>query len=126
MTDFWRVSEEKIREAYQNGEFDDLPGFGKPLELEDLSSVPEELRLAYRLLKNANFTISAEEDKLKQEMLTIEKLIQACGDETERARLQKKLTEKLLRYNQFLSKRRIKTNSSVFKYYAEKLEKRFL
>ncbi|KYD07599.1 MAG: DUF1992 domain-containing protein [Caldibacillus debilis] len=126
MTDFWRVSEEKIREAYQNGEFDDLPGFGKPLELEDLSSVPEELRLAYRLLKNANFTISAEEDKLKQEMLTIEKLIQACGDETERARLQKKLTEKLLRYNQFLSKRRIKTNSSVFKNYAEKLEKRFL
>jgi len=126
MTDFWRVSEEKIREAYQNGEFDDLPGFGKPLELEDLSSVPEELRLAYRLLKNANFTISAEEDKLKQEMLTIEKLIQACGDETERARLQKKLTEKLLRYNQFLPKRRIKTNSSVFKNYAEKLEKRFL
>lgn len=126
MTDFWRVSEEKIREAYQNGEFDDLPGFGKPLELEDLSSVPEELRLAYRLLKNANFTISAEEDKLKQEMLTIEKLIQACGDETERARLQKKLTEKLLRYNQFLSKRWIKTNSSVFKNYAEKLEKRFL
>ena len=37
----------------ERGEFDNLPGRGKPLVLEDLSGVPEELRMAYKVLKNA-------------------------------------------------------------------------
>lgn len=51
MDGFWRIDEEKIREAMKNGEFDELPGFGKPLELEDVSHIPEELRIGYLLLK---------------------------------------------------------------------------
>ena len=47
------LAEQKIAEAIANGELDDLPGAGKPLELDDDSLVPEELRLAYRILKNA-------------------------------------------------------------------------
>src|SRR5262249_41552400 len=47
--------EQRIREAQEKGEFDDLPGAGAPLELEDDALVPEELRVAYRLLKNAGF-----------------------------------------------------------------------
>jgi hypothetical protein len=42
----------RIEEARLRGEFDNLPGAGKPLPEEDLS-VPEELRLAHRILKNA-------------------------------------------------------------------------
>ena len=42
----------RIEEARLRGEFDDLPGAGKPLPEEDMS-VPEELRLAHRILKNA-------------------------------------------------------------------------
>ena len=42
----------RIEEARLRGEFDNLPGAGKPLPEEDMS-VPEELRLAHRLLKNA-------------------------------------------------------------------------
>lgn len=53
MLDF--IAERKIAEAIANGDFDDLPGSGKPLELDDDSLVPEELRLAYRILKNAGF-----------------------------------------------------------------------
>ncbi|MCH8506396.1 MAG: DUF1992 domain-containing protein [Ectothiorhodospiraceae bacterium] len=34
---------------------DDLPGAGKPLALDDDSMVPEHLRMAYRLLKNAGY-----------------------------------------------------------------------
>ena len=49
------IAEQKIAEAIANGDFDDLPGAGKPLELDDDSLVPEELRLAYRILKNAGF-----------------------------------------------------------------------
>src|SRR6266540_3378743 len=41
---FQRIAEQRILEAQRKGEFDNLPGKGKPLELEDLSWVPEELR----------------------------------------------------------------------------------
>ncbi|RMD71583.1 MAG: DUF1992 domain-containing protein [Gammaproteobacteria bacterium] len=50
-----RIAEERIREAMERGEFEGLQGEGKPLELEDLSWVPENLRPAYKLLKNAGF-----------------------------------------------------------------------
>ena len=53
MLDF--IAEQRIAEAIANGDFDDLPGSGKPLELDDDSLLPEELRLAYRILKNAGF-----------------------------------------------------------------------
>lgn len=50
---FSRMAEQKIAEAMAKGEFDHLPGAGKPLVIEDLSHVPEELRMSYKLLKNA-------------------------------------------------------------------------
>lgn len=121
--DFFSIlSEQAIKKAYEDGEFDHLPGFGKPLELEDLSGVPEELRMAYKLLKNAGF--SPEENKVKQEMMTIEGLIKNNEDPEERVRLQKNLNEKLLRFNQMMSKRGGKTNSSLFKNYQHKIDKK--
>lgn len=47
--------EQRIREAQERGEFDGLPGTGAPLELDDDRLVPEELRVAYRVLKNAGY-----------------------------------------------------------------------
>jgi hypothetical protein len=52
---FELIAEQKIREAIERGELDDLPGQGRPLDLTDDRLVPEELRMAYRLLKNAGF-----------------------------------------------------------------------
>jgi len=49
------VAEQKIQEALQNGEFDRLPGIGKPLVMEDLSHLPPEARMAYTILKNSGF-----------------------------------------------------------------------
>ena len=49
------IAERRIAEAIAQGELDDLPGAGQPLALDDDSLVPEELRLAYRILKNAGF-----------------------------------------------------------------------
>ena len=40
MSYFWRIAEERIKEAQRAGAFDNLPGKGKPLDLEDLSWVP--------------------------------------------------------------------------------------
>jgi len=53
MLDF--LAERRIAEAIANGELEELPGEGRPLDLEDDALVPEELRLAYRILKNAGF-----------------------------------------------------------------------
>ncbi|WP_409308633.1 DUF1992 domain-containing protein [Pectobacterium sp. B1J-3] len=45
--------ERHIAQAQKEGVFDNLPGTGCPLDLDDDSTVPSELRVAYRLLKNA-------------------------------------------------------------------------
>lgn len=54
---FRRIVEEKIARAIEAGEFDHLPGKGKPLKLEDNPYEPAELRSAHRLLKNNDFTL---------------------------------------------------------------------
>lgn len=51
LLDQW--AERHILDAQNKGEFDNLPGHGKPLTLDDDSHVPPELRAGYRLLKNA-------------------------------------------------------------------------
>jgi hypothetical protein len=53
MLDF--LAERKIDEAVSRGELDGLPGAGRPLELDDDALIPEDLRLAYRILKNAGY-----------------------------------------------------------------------
>jgi len=50
---FAQIVENRIAEAIARGEFDNLPGAGKPLDLDDDALVPEEERLAFRILKNA-------------------------------------------------------------------------
>jgi hypothetical protein len=59
------LAERRIEEAIARGELDDLPGAGRPLELDDDRLVPEELRLAYRILKNAGY-VPPEVDALAQ------------------------------------------------------------
>ena len=59
------IAERRILEAVSRGELDDLPGAGRPLELDDDALVPEELRLAYRILKNAGY-VPAELQTLKE------------------------------------------------------------
>lgn len=51
LLDQW--AERHIIEAQRKGEFDNLPGRGESLILDDDSHVPAELRAGYRLLKNA-------------------------------------------------------------------------
>jgi hypothetical protein len=47
--------EQRIREATERGEFADLPGAGQPKQLDDDLLVPEEVRVAHRILKNAGY-----------------------------------------------------------------------
>ncbi|MBO8140667.1 MAG: DUF1992 domain-containing protein [Firmicutes bacterium] len=49
-----RLAEDRIQEAMANGAFDNLPGKGRPLDLRENPYVPPELRLPYKLLKDAS------------------------------------------------------------------------
>ncbi|MCA1060028.1 DUF1992 domain-containing protein [Rossellomorea aquimaris] len=118
------VSEQRIKKAYEDGEFSHLPGFGKPLNLDDDLGVPEELKMAHRMMKNAGYTM--DEMNVKKEMMRIEDMIRACDDDEEKQELQQNLNEKMLKYNSMLSKKRVNTNSSLFKNYEHKLENKLL
>jgi len=48
-----RVVEEIIQAAMTRGEFDNLPGAGKPLDLDSYFAAPEDLRMARAMLKSA-------------------------------------------------------------------------
>ena len=55
MTVLEHIAERKIVAAIERGELSDLPGQGAPLELDDDAMIPETLRMAYRILRNAGF-----------------------------------------------------------------------
>jgi hypothetical protein len=92
-----RIAEERIVEAQRRGEFDNLPGHGKPLQLEDDSHIPEDLRLAYKVLKNANCL--PPELELKKEILTTEQVLGRITDEGEKYLQLKKLNFLVMKLN---------------------------
>ncbi|MEG2005120.1 MAG: DUF1992 domain-containing protein [Bilophila sp.] len=83
------IAEQRIREAQSQGTFDNLPGQGQPLQLEDDSQVPEDLRLAYKMLRNAGFAPPELEDR--KEAQSIMEFLKHCDDEQEKVRQMRKL-----------------------------------
>ena len=65
--------EARIERALERGELTDLPGQGRPLSLEDDTCVAPELRLAYRILKNAGYV--PEEIEMRREIMDLAVLI---------------------------------------------------
>jgi hypothetical protein len=92
-----KIVEQRIKEAMDKGEFDNLPGKGKPLPLEDDSHVPEDLRLAYKLLRNADCL--PPELLEKKEILQMEDMLAAIPDEKARYKLIKKINFKIMKLN---------------------------
>ncbi|HYE35952.1 DUF1992 domain-containing protein [Methylocaldum sp.] len=74
-----RIAEEKIRVAIERGDLKNLPGAGKPIpDEEDLALVPADLRMAYRILKNAGYV--PEEVRLRREIEDVGRLLELCDD----------------------------------------------
>ncbi|MGE5525676.1 MAG: DnaJ family domain-containing protein [Rhodospirillaceae bacterium] len=111
--------EERIRDAQARGEFDDLPGTGAPLELDDDRLVPEDLRVAYRVLKNAGF-VPPEVEALR-DMRALEAALQREDSPDERLRLLARMNAVLLRTP--LGRRRgsLRIEAAYFEKIAEKL-----
>jgi hypothetical protein len=82
MNSFERIAENRILEAIEAGLFDNLPGKGQPLNLENDSHIPPELRMAYKILKNADCL--PPELVLRKEVLTLQELVASMEDEAEK------------------------------------------
>jgi hypothetical protein len=97
LTGFEKIVEERIQQSIKKGEFDGLPGAGKPLALEDFSNVPEDLRLAFKILKNADCV--PPEIEIKKEILQTETLLEQVTDLKERYKTIKKLNFLIMKLN---------------------------
>lgn len=117
---FARIVEERILEAQRAGVFENLPGKGKPLELEDLNWVPEDLRAAYIMLRNAH--VLPPEAELIKEIRTLEDLLKYVDESGERRALVKSIHYKVIRLD--LLKRRSLAMGAVRRY-GRKLVRRF-
>ena len=101
-----RNADEKIKEAIARGEFDNLPGKGKPLDLDAYFATPEDLRMAYSLLKNAD--IVPEEMELLKQIEGLKKSLDSCTSQIEKKAIQRQLSEKITNFNMRLERYRKK------------------
>ncbi len=94
---FNKIADKKILEAMDNGEFDDLPGKGKPVRLEDDRHIPADIRLAHKILKNADCL--PPELELRKEIFTVEELLAGEKDTKEKYRQIKRLNYLVMKLN---------------------------
>jgi hypothetical protein len=94
---FQKIIEERIKGAQRKGEFDNLPGSGKPLNLEDDRFVPEDLRLAFKILKNADCV--PPEIELKKEIEQLEAMMSKMDGAARKYKLLKKLNFLIMKLN---------------------------
>ncbi len=111
-----KIAEERIREAMQRGEFDNLPGKGKPVKLENDSHIAPELRIAHKILKNAGCL--PPEIEIKKEIQTTEELLSGIKDTQEKYRQIKKLNYLIMKLNMM---RRVSPLLEEGQYYYEKV-----
>jgi len=117
---FEKIVEQRIKKAQDQGEFDNLPGTGKPLKTENDYHVHEELKLAYKILKNADFV--PPEIELKKEIKQTEDLLAGMEETALKYHTLKKLNFLITKLNS------IRNTSVIFEmpqHYTAKMAERF-
>ncbi len=94
---FEKIIESRIKKAQEEGSFKNLPGSGQPLRLEDDRHIPEDLRMAHKVLKNADCL--PPEVQLRKEIRATEDLLAGMTDTAQKYRTIKKLNFLVLRLN---------------------------
>jgi len=117
----WKIAEERIRKAMEEGAFDGLARAGKPLDLDDDRWVPEDLRVAYRVLKNAGCV--PPEVELRKEIMSLKDLVAGMDDDRERLRKIRELNFKLMKLGEM---RKRPLNLEDFPLYEQKIYERKL
>jgi len=96
--------DEQVRRAIEAGEFDDLPGKGKPIDLRAYFETPEDLRLAYSILKSNNFV--PEEVELLKEIEALKTRLASSSDDEQKDRIKKEITDRTYTFNMLIEKRK--------------------
>jgi hypothetical protein len=99
---FSKIAEQRIREAIEKGEFDNLSGMGKPLDFSEDVWIPQDLRMSYRILKNAGCL--PPELELRNEIISLRDLINTIDDDQARLKKMRELNFKLLKLNELRKK----------------------
>ena len=86
-----QIADEKIREALARGEDENLPGKGKPVDLDAYFAAPEQWRMAFSVLRSAN--VLPEEVEMLKEINRLKADEAAAGDDAEKLRLRKRIAE---------------------------------
>ncbi|SFK21182.1 protein of unknown function [Halobacillus dabanensis] len=120
--DFGHLIEEKIKKSIEQGDFDNLPGKGKPLPKDEFTHLPSELRNSYRILKNANML--PEEMVVKKEIIELEELLAEVKDPQLSSYYRKEWKEKKLRFDMLMEKRKL-NQSNAFRQYQHKIDRHF-
>lgn len=90
-------TEGAIQNAIERGEFDNLKGKGKPLDLNEYFDTPEEIRLGYTLLKNAGYV--PEEIQLRNQIEELKTKLKQEKDQNQIQELRKRLRDVQLNYD---------------------------
>lgn len=101
---FDELIESMIKDAQARGDFDNLPGKGKPIDLTDYFNTPEDVRLAQSVLKNAGMVPI--EIQLLQEIATLKESLHAASDSSQIKKLSAQLKEKQLQFNLLAERRK--------------------
>ena len=100
--------EEKIKKSIEDGDFDVLPGMGKPLDLKDeLPGLSPELKMVYKTLKNAGYI--PENDDKDQNSITFQELVHSATDGMYEEMVKGEF-QKRLEFGEFVKKRNTKEN----------------
>ena len=103
---FQRNADEKIKEAIARGEFDNLPGKGKSLDLDACFATPEHLRMGYSILKSAG--IIPEELQLLKQIGDLKRSLNSCTGQIEKRAIQKQLSGKITNFSMRMERYRKK------------------
>jgi hypothetical protein len=101
---FERIVEALIKQAQERGEFDNLPGKGKPIDLTAYFETPDEVRLAQSVLKNAGMT--SPEVQLLKEIAELRQLHEAVTSEDKKHEIGKKIQEKQIEFNLMMERQK--------------------
>jgi len=99
-----KIVEEMIKKAQARGEFDNLPGRGKPIDLTEYFEMPEDVRVAQTMLKNAGMT-SREVDLLK-EIAGLRQILARVVNENKKQEIQKQIREKQIEFSLMLERQK--------------------
>lgn len=101
-----KIVEEMIKKAQERGEFDDLPGKGKPIDLTEYFETPEDTRVAQSVLKSSGF--SSPEVELLKEIAQLRQALASATEGKKQAEIRKRIQEKQIEFSLRMEKARRK------------------